>query len=312
MLVLKNYPLSLPAASSVFFSKKIVSGLIVSFFLYSTFGCESAHQATTRDSRPFTDLQMFKAVPDKAYLASVRALQEEGFRLEMSDKQSGLLTATYESAELIEEDIQAQQEAITEKESDDEDVLTAILIILGIVIIIGAIIVAVNDSKSSKKDSSKKEAAKDESSKTSSSRRSAGRTRAGATQTYSSPVQSSSEKKNYSGGAINTSETSSRQASSSSASSSSSSSWLNVFRLGINSTSTFETEPASLGVISYRYVVSLRVEPNSSDSLTTSVRLLTQRLIIQNGSVIETLDISNKYLNYNIFNGIQKQLLVQD
>ncbi|MBI5464865.1 MAG: hypothetical protein HY966_07945 [Ignavibacteriales bacterium] len=107
--------------------------------LYAVAGCGSSSSTahlSKYDEQPYYDLLTFKSSKERAHKAAVLALQERGFRVTLSDPQTGLLTAQLNSSQLIEEDVRAAEK---ESSSKGGGFWAGLLAILGIVFLVGLV-----------------------------------------------------------------------------------------------------------------------------------------------------------------------------
>lgn len=202
--------------------------VLVSFLVYSTFGCStepSTKHLDKYDDRVYADLATYQSSRESVYRAAILGLQQKGYVITLSDPQTGLMSGEVQSAQPIAEEFKAEKMA---EEPSGGNVLIAIL---GIVFLFGII----------------------------------------AWLASSSDTQENKEEDKRS-----------------------------------RTESHYHEPPAETKSMSYKYVVSLSLK--TVDSVSTEVRISAVRTSFENGNVSGSGLLENKYLNYSVFEAIQRQL----
>jgi hypothetical protein len=110
--------------------------VLISFLLYSLFGCSS--EPSTKhldkyDDRVYADLATYQSSRESVYRAAVFGLQQKGYVITLSDPQTGLISGEVQSAQPLAEEFKAAK--MSEEPSSGNILIT----ILGIVFLFGII-----------------------------------------------------------------------------------------------------------------------------------------------------------------------------
>ena len=257
--------------------KNFILPVTFCFAFYAIVGCSST-QRTTKYLDKYDDLSYQDAITvhapiDAAYNAATRTLEKRGYIRTMNDPQTGIATFELNSPTKLPED--TKQAEMDSKLSTG----TIILIALSIILIVGIIIILANssddDSKDQKKDTSKG-------------------TKTGR---IGSNNNTGNTNQNRSGSATGNNL------------SGNSGHWHHDRYRPISPFIYPFIDPVVIVPSpdpSYLYIVTLSTQ--RVGEMATKVQLSTERLDLEDGEVIHSSRLENKYLNYGIFDEIGKEI----
>lgn len=199
------------------------------FLLYTiTFpGCGSSSPSTSHldkyDELPYRDTFTLSGSGQTVFRATIRALQQEGYIVSLSDPQTGLINAELNSGQVLAEEVKALQ---TEESSGTSLFWT----IIGIVFLFGliALIIGSDESEQEQKDERSRHRERDPS---------------------------------------------------------------------------VDVTVEDSRTTSYRYVITINANP--IDETSTEVQISAVRMQLENGGVVDSRRVENKYLNYRIVDRIE-------
>ncbi len=252
--------------------KKFILPVAFCFAFYSIVGCSSTAQTTKYldkyDSMPFKDAITVNASQDVAYKAAIVSLEKRGYIVTMSDPQTGIANLELNTRNKLPED---------EKQTEIDNKLstgTIILIALSIILIVGIIVILASSSDDDSIDKNK------DTSKGNTAARNGGDKRVTGNNTDKNNSHSS-ERDHWHGERHHD---------------------YRPFIYPFIDPVVRVPSPDP----SYLYIVTLNTTRLSET--TTEVRLLTTRMDLEDGEVLNSKRFENKYLNYEFFDGIGKEM----
>ena len=136
-----------------FHIKSLTLFISVCVVLHSVTGCGSSNQAVNiysqYDTHEFSEEQTFNAAKETVFTAALRALENRGYVLTLSDPVAGIMTAEHNTENILPEERQT-----LEHQQYHEDHSNAFLTFLGIILFVGILAKMISSSHEGSEDQS--------------------------------------------------------------------------------------------------------------------------------------------------------------